>query len=180
LPITRSQSASASASARSGSSPSSARFRSNSSTPSLSSLSPSCPSLEPQPRRARVGRRLGRVSDGPAARHAEVHVHHDVGRLARRASEEREEVLSDSLAAAERPAVDELRTLGEAAVGRGGAVRRADEPARVLRGDPVHGVALDHRAGRAASGDRKSWSFPRARMVRGGTTSGRHTPSTRE
>ena len=49
------------------------------------------------------------------------------------------------LAPAERAAVDELRPLGEAAVGRGGAVRAADQPARVLRGDPVHGVALDHR-----------------------------------
>ena len=49
------------------------------------------------------------------------------------------------LAPAERAAVDELRALGEAAVGRGGAVRAADQPARVLRGDPVHGVALDHR-----------------------------------
>ena len=102
--------------------------------------------LEAQPGGGGVGRRLGRVGHGPAARHAEVHVHHDVCCLARRAGEEREEVLADRLAAAEGAAVDELRALAEPAVGRGRAVRAADEPARVLRGNAVDRVALDHGA----------------------------------
>ena len=100
--------------------------------------------LEPQPCRGGVGGRLGRVGDGPAASHAEVHMHNHVRRLARGAREEREEVLAYRLATAERATFDEFRALREAALRRGRAVSAADEAARVLRCDPMHGVALDH------------------------------------
>ena len=71
-----------------------------------------------------------------------MNMHHDVGLAGRH--EEGEEVLADSLDPREAAAVDEPRALGEAAIGRRGLVRAAAQPARVLCGDAMDAVALDH------------------------------------